>query len=139
MGDDQWGGKYKEHLHTMGVDVTHAHVTKDTSTGIAQISVADNGDNQIVIVPGANNHLSKADVDNAKELLKKADVLIGQLETPYETTLEAFKLNDGVRLLQNTNTYFLQNIVSITLLWPTTGTRHSNYVGQVQSWQATNL
>lgn len=100
MGDDQWGGKYKEHLHTMGVDVTHVHVTKDTSTGIAQISVADNGDNQIVIVPGANNHLSKADVDNAKDLLKKADVLIGQLETPYETTLEAFKLNDGVRLLQ---------------------------------------
>ncbi|XP_034832520.1 ribokinase-like isoform X1 [Maniola hyperantus] len=99
VGDDQWGEKYKEHLRTVGVDVTYAQVAKGTTTGIAQISVADNGENQIVIVPGANNHLSKSDLDNAKELIKKADVLIGQLETPYETTLEAFKVNDGIKLL----------------------------------------
>ncbi|CAH2258957.1 ribokinase-like [Pararge aegeria] len=99
VGDDQWAEKYKEHLKHVGVDVTNAYVTKNTTTGIAQITVADNGENQIVIVPGANEHLSKSDVDYAKELIKKADVLIGQLETPYETTLEAFKLNDGIKLL----------------------------------------
>lgn len=58
--------------------------------------MADSGENQIVIVLGANGHLSKEDVENSKELIKTADVLIGQLETPFESTLEAFKINQGV-------------------------------------------
>lgn len=82
----------------MGVNVTHVHIEPNATTGIAQISVADDGENQIVIVPGANNHLSKSDVQEAEELIKHADVLISQLETPFETTLEAFKLNTGVSL-----------------------------------------
>nr|XP_026493863.1 ribokinase isoform X2 [Vanessa tameamea] len=61
--------------------------------------VAENGENQIVIVAGANNCLSKSDVDLAKDLVKNAGVLIAQLETPFETTLEAFKLNTGIKLL----------------------------------------
>lgn len=49
-----------------------------------------------MIVPGANNCLSKEDVKNSADLITNAEVLIGQLETPYETTLEAFKLGKGV-------------------------------------------
>lgn len=78
------------------MNVSHTHLTKDVTTGIAQISVAENGENQIVIVAGANNSLSKLDVDLAKDLIRDADLIIGQLETPFETTLEAFKLNNGV-------------------------------------------
>ncbi|XP_026493862.2 ribokinase [Vanessa tameamea] len=99
VGDDQWGKQYKEHLSSLGVDVSHTHVTQNVTTGIAQISVAENGENQIVIVAGANNCLSKSDVDLAKDLVKNAGVLIAQLETPFETTLEAFKLNTGIKLL----------------------------------------
>ncbi|XP_049874856.1 ribokinase-like isoform X2 [Pectinophora gossypiella] len=99
LGDDQWGKQYKEYLGEVGVDVTHVHIQPNVTTGIAQISVAENGENQIVIVPGANNHLNKDDVKKAVELIKHADIIIGQLETPFETTLEAFKLNNGLRLL----------------------------------------
>lgn len=66
------------------------------TTGIAQICVGANGDNQIVIVPGANNHLSISDINEAQELIKNADIIISQLETPFETTYEAFKLCNGV-------------------------------------------
>lgn len=96
LGDDQWGKQYKEHLKECGVNVTYAHNAANSMTGIAQISVAENGENQIVIVTGANKLLSKSDVQEALVLIKNADILIGQLETPYETTLEAFKLNKGV-------------------------------------------
>ncbi|XP_053608608.1 ribokinase isoform X2 [Plodia interpunctella] len=99
VGDDQWGSKYRDHFREAGVDVTHVHITENVSTGIAQICVADNGENQIVIVPGSNGHLGKTDVVNASDLIENADVLIGQLETPYETTLEAFKLCKGLKLL----------------------------------------
>ncbi|XP_061718123.1 ribokinase-like [Cydia pomonella] len=98
-GDDQWGLKYKEHLKAEGVNVSHFFTTPNVTTGIAQISVAESGENQIVIVAGANNLLSKSDVQLSAELITNADVLIGQLETPLETTLEAFKLNKGVKLL----------------------------------------
>lgn len=43
-------------------------------TGMAQINVAENGENQIVIIPGANNSLSADDVENADELLKSSKV-----------------------------------------------------------------
>ncbi|CAH2982810.1 unnamed protein product [Chilo suppressalis] len=99
VGDDQWGQKYKDNLKTAGVDVTHVYNTHNVTTGIAQITVAESGQNQIVIVLGANGHLSKTDVEKSKELIITADVLIGQLETPFETTLEAFKINRGLKLL----------------------------------------
>ena len=73
-------------------------LTPNVTTGIAQISVAESGENQIVIVPGANGLLSKDDVKNSASLIANAEVLIGQLETPFETTLEAFKLNKGVSI-----------------------------------------
>ncbi|XP_063828864.1 ribokinase-like [Ostrinia nubilalis] len=99
VGEDQWGEKYKNNLIENGVDVSHVYLTPNVNTGIAQISVAENGENQIVIVPGANGHLSVDDVEHSKDLIKSADVLIGQLETPFETTLEAFKINEGIKLL----------------------------------------
>ncbi|KAJ2951815.1 hypothetical protein O0L34_g13978 [Tuta absoluta] len=98
LGDDQWGKQYKAHLQEVGVNVTHAYVEPNFTTGSAQITVAENGENQIVVVAGANDYLSKSDVQCAAELIKHADVLISQLETPFETTLEAFKLNNGIKL-----------------------------------------
>lgn len=94
-------------MKEVGVDVSYVHITPNISTGIAQICVAENGENQIVIVPGSNGKLSKSDVENCAELIKNADVLIGQIETPFETTLEAFKLNKGVRTAKHiTNKIF---------------------------------
>lgn len=83
-------------MEQVGVDTTYVKLTPNVTTGIAQISVAESGENQIVIVPGANGQLSKEDVKNSATLITVADILIGQLETPFETTLEAFKLNKGV-------------------------------------------
>ncbi|CAB3244333.1 unnamed protein product [Arctia plantaginis] len=99
LGDDQWGLKYKENLVNHGIDVKYANITPNITTGIAQISVAESGENQIVIVPGANNYLITEDVENSADLIKNAEVIVSQLETPFETTLEAFKLSTGIKLL----------------------------------------
>ncbi|KAL4711089.1 hypothetical protein ACJJTC_009460 [Scirpophaga incertulas] len=99
VGDDLWGQKYKHHLQSIGVDVSNVFITENMTTGIAQITVAENGDNQIVIVPGANGQLKNVDVDKSKNLIASADILIGQLEVPFETVLEAFKISKGLKLL----------------------------------------
>lgn len=69
------------------------------TTGIAQILVSDQGDNQIVIVVGANNLLSEKDVHKAKELFEKSKVLVCQLETPIQATIEALKEFNGISIL----------------------------------------
>ena len=53
--------------------------TPEAHTGTAVITVA-NADNTIVVIPGANAHLSAADV--AMPLLAKGDVAVSQFEIP---------------------------------------------------------
>lgn len=50
------------------------------------------GENSIVIVSGANDKLSPADVEGAEALISSAAVVICQLEVPPETTLAALAL-----------------------------------------------
>lgn len=45
-----------------------------------------------MIVPGANNELSVADVRQASEIIKKASVIVCQFEISVETTLEALRI-----------------------------------------------
>jgi ribokinase len=52
----------------------------------------DAGENTIVIVAGANNKLSHADVQQASEIIKMASVVVVQFETPIETAIEALKI-----------------------------------------------
>ncbi|XP_050304424.1 zinc finger-containing ubiquitin peptidase 1-like isoform X2 [Anthonomus grandis grandis] len=99
VGDDVWGPKYIENLKTEKVNVDHVKITENCSSGIAQIIVADSGMNQIVIVAGANSKLSLGDIEEAKELIKSAKVLVLQLETPVETAIAAMKLARGISIL----------------------------------------
>lgn len=50
------------------------------------------GENSIVIVSGANDQLSPADVEKAESLISSAAVVICQLEIPPETSLAALVL-----------------------------------------------
>jgi len=54
-------------------------------TGIAMIVVSEKtGNNNIVVVLGANEDLNRADINEAK--IEKGDVLVAQFETPLEVT-----------------------------------------------------
>jgi ribokinase len=64
----------------------------DAGSGVAPIFVDDEGNNFIVIVPGANFDLTPEDVREAESAISEADVVVCQLEVPHETTLEALRL-----------------------------------------------
>lgn len=74
FGDDEWADKYDDHLKKFGVCSKFIDRVAGKSTGLAQINVAENGENQIVIIPGANDSLSPSDVENAAELLDSSKV-----------------------------------------------------------------
>lgn len=78
-------------LSTYGVDVTAVRVVEGP-TGVAHIRVDASGENDIVMVPLANKHLSRDDVDAAvAAVADRAGVLLTQLETPLETTRYAIE------------------------------------------------
>jgi ribokinase len=61
-------------------------------SGVALIIVADNGENSIAVAPGANGHLTPADVRRAARAFSSADILLIQLETPLTTVMAAAQL-----------------------------------------------
>ncbi|MET4098645.1 ribokinase [Agrococcus sp. UYP10] len=92
VGDDVFGRLVTESLGTAGVDLQHVR-TVPGQTGIAHIRVADDGDNDIVVVPQANASLDAAQLERAfSALAGSARVLLTQLETPFAITLAAARL-----------------------------------------------
>ena len=54
-------------------------------TGVAIIMVDDDGENSIVVIPGANNSLLPIDIEEAREIVETAQIVMLQLEIPMET------------------------------------------------------
>ena len=89
VGDDAYGPLTRANLAGFGIDVTHVHTVAGAS-GVAPIWVEPGGTNRIIIIPGANHHLTPAQAIAAVTSLPTLDVVIGQFEIPQEVTLAAF-------------------------------------------------
>jgi ribokinase len=93
LGKDVFGENYLQNYKAQGIDTTYVMFDETRFSGVAPITVDDNtGQNSIVIVPGANDSLSAADVRTARAAIDNADIVMCQLETPIESTLEAFTI-----------------------------------------------
>ncbi|KAA2256956.1 ribokinase [Solihabitans fulvus] len=102
VGDDQYGALLRESLRGAGVRAELVR-TADRPTGIAYITVTPDGENSIVVSPGANAQVSSSDVDAAVEALRGARVLVCSLEVPVASVEHAVALaaEAGVRPLVN--------------------------------------
>jgi ribokinase len=78
-------------LRTDGVNLLDCSVDPDAPTGVALITVAPSGENQIVVAPGANRRLLPDMLD-----VPWGDALICQLEVPVETVCKAAEEFDGL-------------------------------------------
>ena len=92
VGDDAFGTTLRAALVGDGIIDSHIITLPGVASGIASILVDDNGQNSIVIAGGANDLLSPAHIDAAKELIEQADIVVLQLETPMATVVHAIKL-----------------------------------------------
>ena len=85
VGDDDFGRATVEMMRKEGIDVSALTITKDAPTGVALITTIPNGENTIVIEPGANAKLTPEDIENAKDIFSQAAIVLMQLETPVVT------------------------------------------------------
>ena len=84
VGSDAFGKKLRAQLAESGVDASEVR-TSEGPSGVAAIVVARNGENAIVVTPGANGHLSPEDVEGNASVIREAGAVLAQLEIPFET------------------------------------------------------
>lgn len=87
VGNDRYAEIEKKSLQSAGVDVSRLIVRADCDTGLAWITVNDEGDNSIVVVSGANKTLSEKDIADNDDLLHSCDIVLCQMEIPVQTVL----------------------------------------------------
>ncbi|MFJ7724675.1 ribokinase [Neobacillus sp. NPDC097160] len=82
VGVDDHGQVLLNNLKQAGVDITG--IRQEGTTGMAFINVSKDGENNIVLVPGANHQVTRADIDASIELIKESEFIIMQLEIPLD-------------------------------------------------------
>lgn len=103
VGDDGFGEPLVRALQDVGVNTSLVKQLAGVSTGAAFITVTPDGENAIVVAPGANRHLTPEDVEVASQAIRDARILVAQMEVPLETVQRAVKISSagGIRAMVN--------------------------------------
>jgi ribokinase len=99
VGADAAGRGLRDGLRAEGVDVEHLREDPDAPSGIALIAVAPDGENTIIVSPGANGRVGPEDVQAASGLLGEAAVTLLQLEIPEDAVRAAAHAAGGTLVL----------------------------------------
>jgi ribokinase len=91
VGGDLFGRATIDNFASFGIDTTHVQVIDDAPTGVAPIFVGPDGQNRIIVVKGANDRLTPADVDAAAADLRDVDAIILQFEIPLATVYHSIR------------------------------------------------
>ena len=94
VGGDDDGLRYLARLQARGIDTAGVRIVEGESTGQAWVTVDGEGENAIVVVPGANGSVGAADLGTL-DRLGEGDVLLMQLEVPLRVVADAARRAQG--------------------------------------------
>jgi ribokinase len=98
VGDDDAGARMLADLRSRGVGTESVRTVPGVSTGTAYITVTPDGENTIVLDPGANALVDGAAVEGAWPERPAARVLLSLLEIPVSGVAAAVRLAAGTGL-----------------------------------------
>ncbi len=103
VGQDMFGQQAVQGFIEDGIDVECVVRDPDAPSGVAQILVADDGENSIAVASGANGNLSPDDMRKAESKITSADILLMQLEIPIETVEAAADIaaRNNIKIILN--------------------------------------
>ncbi|NLS07367.1 ribokinase [Rhizobium sp. P32RR-XVIII] len=102
VGTDQFGSSAISALQDAGIDLS-AVSNSAAQTGTASIYVAADGENTIIVVPGANETIGRAEAAEAVQAMGEGDILMMQMELrpdAMEAAIRAAK-DKGVQTMLN--------------------------------------
>lgn len=91
VGDDIFGKQSIEGFKNENINADFVFTDKEVPSGTALIMVNKEGENCIVVAPGANARLLPADIEKVKNL-SEAEIILMQLEIPIETIAAVVKI-----------------------------------------------
>ena len=102
VGDDFYGEIILSNLRENKVCTDYVEPVTGAVSGTAHITLAE-GDNSIIVVKGANDYITPEYVENARQVIEDADLIMVQQEIPEETVAYLADLSEqlGKRLLLN--------------------------------------
>jgi ribokinase len=89
VGNDKFAEELLTNLQSFGLNTDNVSIDKNTHSGVAVIAVEDSGQNNIIVIPGANNNFDDEDLERLKKLLPGATALLLQLEIPLPIVQKA--------------------------------------------------
>jgi ribokinase len=84
VGTDAFGDQLHAYLKETGVNVD-AVERHEGASGVAMITVSPQGENSIVVTPGANAEVTADFIDAHRETIRGAGIVLAQLEIPIDT------------------------------------------------------
>lgn len=102
-GNDLFGDRTREVLRQDGIITDYVFRDDDHPSGVALITIDSKAENCIAVASGANMYLDANDIDRAAEEIRRADVVLMQLEIPLPTVAYAAKVaaEAGVPVILN--------------------------------------
>ncbi|WP_165164684.1 ribokinase [Corynebacterium qintianiae] len=94
VGTDAYTEPALEHLRSSGADLSSLGVVEG-STGLAVITVSDDGENTIIVIGGANSAVDGSFVADRREAVERADIVLLQGEIPVSGFSQAVHLATG--------------------------------------------
>jgi ribokinase len=92
LGKDSLGKEAIAALQKEKIDLSYLKITDKVSSGVALITTFPDGDNTIIVNPGANSLLSPNDIRDAETAFTTSKILLMQLEIPVKTLTEAARI-----------------------------------------------
>ena len=90
VGNDIFGKQTIDGLQKENINTDFVFVDEVAPSGIALIMVNDEGENSIVVAPGANANLLPSDIEKVTSITE-AEIILMQLEIPIETIASVIK------------------------------------------------
>jgi ribokinase len=92
VGNDTYGPWLRKNLADAGIDVTEVGIDPRAPTGLALVTIDAAGQNQIVVVPGANGTFNPGALTALHRALADSAVVLLQLEIPLPTVQTAARI-----------------------------------------------
>lgn len=103
VGKDTFGSELLEIMRQEAINIEHISVSEQQATGVASIVIEEDGENRIIVVPGANIELTVEDIQKLESVISQAQLVVMQLEMDLSMSEHAVAIAHkyGIPLILN--------------------------------------
>ncbi|MDB4867921.1 MAG: Ribokinase [Cohnella sp.] len=91
VGRDASGERLLQSLRKNGVNTEYIKITEQATTGTVVITVDDTAENTMIVIRGANDRITKPDIDACMERIGQSRILLVQMEVPHDVAVYAMQ------------------------------------------------